>query len=258
MADIGGREERQRRIHDLLAANGRMAVEALARRLRVTTMTIRRDLAQMEAAGLLLRVHGGCVLQTALVRELSYSEKAVQRRAEKLAIARAAVRFFAPGSSIYLDTGTTAAAIAQALPAGLSLRVFTNNLRAAMDLFGRRDVAVHVYGGALAARSPDLVGPAAVARVLELRTDWAVLGADAVAPATGEVFAADMETAALSDAARRRAARVMVVADSSKLGPEGLAVTARLASGVVLVTDSGCPAALRRRLARTGAEILCA
>jgi DeoR family transcriptional regulator, fructose operon transcriptional repressor len=249
--------KRRQRIHDLLTGNGRLAVEALAGRLGVTPMTVRRDLPAMEQGGLLIRVHGGCVLPGAsFAREASFSRKAAQHVAAKLAIARQVVRLLRPGQSVYMDTGTTCAQVARLLPAGLRLRVLTNNLRVAMDLFGRPDVEVHVFGGQLAPASPDLVGASAAARAMEFRVDVAVVGADAVDSATGEFGSADLATAALSRAAQRQAGRTIVAADASKVGLACRAITGRLAAGVTLVTDAGVPTAQRRALARTGARFV--
>ena len=249
--------QRRRRIHDLLAANGRRSVEELAAQLRVTAMTIRRDLDVLERDGLLLRVHGGCVPRTgSFVRELPFAEKAGQQVAEKQAIAQQVVGLLRPGESVYLDTGTTCAHVARRLPSERKLRVFTNNLRVAMDLCGRRDIEVHVFGGQLAASSPDLLGTAAAVCAMQCRVDVAVVGADAVDPATAEFGAADLETAALSRAVQRQAGRVIVVADNSKFGRICRAVSGRLAEGVTLVTDAGVPPAQRRALAKTGARIV--
>lgn len=253
----GNGQSRQRKIHALLAGGVRVSVEAAARRLGVTTMTIRRDLDAMEKAGLVMRVHGGCVRRPAgFAHEQPFAEKAGLREAEKRAIARAAAAFFQPGESVYLDTGTTAAQVAACLPAGMNLRVFTNNLQAAMILFGRTDITLHVFGGDLASTSPDLTGETAIANVANFRTDWAVTGADAVSPATGEVFAADTRTAALSRLAQKQAARTMVVADSSKLGRCSLAVSGRLGKRAILITDDAVDAQTRRALVATGAKLI--
>lgn len=249
--------DRRRRIHDLLAGNGRLGVGTLAARLGVADMTIRRDLEALERDGLLLRVHGGCVLPgSSPARERSFSEKAGQHVPQKQAIARQVARLLRTGASVYLDTGTTCAHVARLLPAESGLRVVTNNLRAAMDLCGRRGVELHVCGGRLAPASPDLIGAAAVARLLEERVDVAVVGADAVDPATAEFGAADAETATLSRAAVRQAGRVIVAADSSKLGHTCRAISGRLTRGVTLVTDAGASPAQRRALAKTGAQIV--
>lgn len=77
---------------------------------------------------------------------------------EKSGIAREAVSLLHPGASLFIDTGTTALHFARALPKTLDLRIFTNNLRVAMDLFSREGFEVNVFGGTLAQNSPDLVG----------------------------------------------------------------------------------------------------
>ncbi len=249
--------DRRQRIQALLNGSGRLSVHDLARRLGVTTMTIRRDLQAMEEQGLLVRTHGGCVQPgSPLVRELSFSEKAACNVEAKQAIAREIVRRLRPGESVYLDTGTTCAQIARMLPAGQRIRVVTNNLRVAMDLFGRPGMDLQVFGGQLAPASPDLVGATAAARAMEFRFDTAILGADALDPATAEFGAADMDTAALSRAARQQARRIIVAADASKIGRTCPSITGRLGRNLTLVTDSRVPVAQRRALARTGASIV--
>ena len=54
-------EERQQQIAGLVAASGRASVTDLAERFRITTETVRRDLAALESAGSVRRVHGGAV-----------------------------------------------------------------------------------------------------------------------------------------------------------------------------------------------------
>ncbi len=250
--------ERQEQIRGLLAAQGRLNVAQLAGQLAVAAMTIRRDLAAMERAGLLTRTHGGCVLQSPFVSELSFPEKQQLRHEQKTAIAGAAVQRLRRGESIYLDTGTTALQVARALPPHLALKVFTNNLRIAMELFGRAGVEVTVYGGLLAPRNPDLAGEIALAQIQQYRLDVAIVGGDALDVGRGEFYAADSHTASLSRASQKQADRVIVVMDSSKFGKRGLAVAGRLGPGVTLVTDDEVGARDRAALRRTGAAVVCA
>jgi len=251
------KKQRQERIRDRLAASGRLSALALARQLRVTPMTIRRDLAAMEKAGLLTRTHGGCVLQSPFVAELSFPEKQRRRQAHKAAIAREVVRRMRPGDAVYVDTGTTALQVARALPSDLGVKVFTNNLRIAMELFGRAGVDVVVYGGALAARNPDLVGGSALEQIRLRRLDMAVVGGDALDAAKGEFHSADEGTALLSRAAQRQAERIVVAMDSSKIGKRGLAVVGRLKPGTVLITDDEIGKADRAAIRATGASLIC-
>lgn len=250
--------ERQERIRSLLAEQGRLAVGELARRLQVTAMTIRRDLSALETAGVLTRTHGGCVWQSPFVTESSFAAKLRLHLPQKAAIARAAARTLKAGQAVYLDTGTTALHVARALPPDMDLRVFTNNLRVALELQGRRRIRVFVYGGMLGGISPDLAGEYALAQLPQFRLDVAVVGGDALDLERGEFYGADLETAVMSRAAQRQASHVLLVMDSSKLGKRGLAVAGRLQQGITLVTDDGLRTADRAAVRATGAGLVSA
>ncbi len=252
------RTQRQETIRNLLARQGRLSVEQLSPELGVTTMTIRRDLACMEKAGVLTRTHGGCVLQSPFVRETPFSEKDQRHRRQKLAIAREAARGLKAGSSVYLDTGTTAVQVARVLPTDLDIRVFTNNLRVAMELFGRQGVEVTVYGGALATHSPDLIGELALSNIGNMRVDVAIVGADALDIQRGEFYSADLGTAMLCRAIQRQAESTVVVMDSSKLGKRSHALAGRLTESVTLITDRDIDAKDAASLRRGEAKLILA
>ncbi len=248
--------ERHEKIQDLLVSRGRVSVDELATSLSVTPMTIRRDLSTLEQSGVLTRTHGGCVLRSPYVQELSLPEKEGQHPSQKFAIAQAAVRLLTPGASVYLDTGTTSLQVARAIPASLHLRVFTNNLLVAMELFTREKVEVVMYGGQLAQRNPDLIGEFALAQLHNFRLDVALIGADAVDVERGEFYAAEPGTAALSRAAQAQADHCLLLVDSSKFGKRGHAVVGRIARGLSIVTDAALDPMHVRRLEADGADVI--
>lgn len=219
-------------------------------------MTVRRDLAAMEEQGVLMRTHGGCTLQSPMVRDLSFSEKDALRARQKAAIAREAVRLIKPGQSLFIDTGTTVLHFVRALPENYNLQIFTNNLRVAMDLFSRPGFEVNVFGGRLASISPDLVGDVALTRAGEYQLDVAIMGTDAIDPVRGETYAADIPTANLDRMVQRQANRVVILGDSSKMGKRSLALVARLQQGIILITDDGASPRDLALLRKTGAEIV--
>ena len=253
---MSARNKRHDAILELLARRGRLNVEELAPELKVTAMTIRRDLAALERAGVLTRTHGGCVLQSPFVRELPFSQKDQQHRPQKYAIASAAAGMLKSGDRVYLDTGTTAVHVARVLPTDFELCVFTNNLRVAMELFGRAGIEVVVYGGSLGSQSPDLTGEVALSRINEFRIDVAIMGADALDVARGEYYSADTGTATLSRQARRQAERTLLLIDSSKFGKHSLAVAGRLEEEVTLITDDRISPQDRQILENTAAELI--
>ena len=102
-------EERHEAIAGLVRSNGRISVSEVASTFGVTTETVRRDLAQLERAGLLRRVHGGAVPTSALaLAEQALEARDVAHAAQKDRIARAALELLpAVGGTVLLDAGTT-------------------------------------------------------------------------------------------------------------------------------------------------------
>jgi DeoR/GlpR family transcriptional regulator of sugar metabolism len=248
--------QRQEKIRQMLAARGRLEVGEISRHMKVVEMTVRRDLEAMEKSGLLTRTHGGCVLHSPFVSELSFPEKAQLRQTQKTAIAREVAKLFKQGDTIYLDTGTTALQVARALPSNLDLHVFTNNLRVAMELFGRAGVEVTVYGGMLAKKNPDLLSEIAITQVDQYLLDIAIIGGDAFDARRGEFYGADAASAALSRAAQRQAERLIVALDSSKIGKRSIALAGRLENGMTLVTDDEVSPEDRIALRKTNATLI--
>src|SRR5919107_4333647 len=118
-------EERQHALAQLIGQRGRMSVTAAAEQFGVTTETVRRDLAVLEQAGLLRRVHGGAVpISSVALVELALGERMQQLTEQKARIGKAALDFL-PGTnrSCILDGGTTTAALAEVLPTDRQLLV---------------------------------------------------------------------------------------------------------------------------------------
>ena len=129
-------EERQQAIATLVMSRGRASVAELAQTYDVTTETVRRDLAVLDKAGVLRRVHGGAVpARTLHLVESGVGERDTTRSEQKDAIAAAAVEFFPlSGASVLLDAGTTTARIAAQLPTDRELTVVTNSVPIAARL----------------------------------------------------------------------------------------------------------------------------
>lgn len=250
---------RRKEIMELLLDRGRLSVDELIRHFQVTGMTIRRDLDTLEQEGYLARTHGGCIPRTPHVSETPFREKELQQNEEKQVIARAAVLRIPDGVSLYLDTGTTCVKVARLLRTHRrNLRVFTNNLPAALELFAAESIETVVPGGTLGHRSPDLTGSYGTDRLADWRFDLAVVGADALDAELGELYSAEGPTAALSQQAQERAVRTLACIDSSKFGKRATAVSGRLEAGVTLFTDAKAPPAALRHAERHGAEVFTA
>src|SRR4029453_12957390 len=116
------RTARQRDILETLQQARQVDVTELAERFGVSGMTIRRDLAELDEAGQLQRVHGGAIIR----RAPAYGSRAAARGSEKAAIARAVAPLVDPGAAIGIDTGTTCHGVAAELARRSDLTVVTN------------------------------------------------------------------------------------------------------------------------------------
>jgi len=259
-------EERQVMIADLVTQKSRVTVSELAERFSITAETVRRDLATLELARKLRRVHGGAVALNKLsMSEPSLMERQTQRQTEKSRIAAAALALI-PASrtgSIILDAGTTTERLAELLvgwrPASLGeqLLVITNAVPIAFRLSGYPHIQLHLLGGRVRGLTSAAVGPTTAAQLEELRPDIAFVGANGVDARFGLSTPDSLEAAAKS-AIVRSARRVVALVDSSKLGVETLVRFAALGEIDTLVTDAVPSEELAAALSAADVEVVVA
>jgi DeoR family fructose operon transcriptional repressor len=238
---------------------GRLAVAAVAEQFGVTTETVRRDLALLERAGMLRRVHGGAVQAGALTLvEPGLGERHDTRTEAKRKIAAAALDLLpAADGSVILDGGSTTAALADLLPADRALYVATNSVPIASRLSVSPGVTLHVLGGRVRGVTQTAVGDATVRAMQDLRVDVVFLGTNGVSPVHG-FSTPDEAEAATKRGMVRAAQRVIVLADSTKLGREHLMRFAAVEDVDVLVTDGEADPGLVAELETMGIEVLVA
>jgi len=249
-------DERRRRICELLRAEGRVTVEALATRFGTSQVTIRADLSALESAGTLIRTHGGALLPAVEEADEPLGVKQLQHHAQKVRIAQAAVALIRDGETLILDSGTTTAEIARALrKANLkSINVITNALNVAALLMDAEAVRLIVPGGILRRESNSLTGPMAEAALANLQADRLYLGADGLDPEIG-VMTPHLQEAELNAKMIRIARQVVVVADSSKLIRRNISLIAKVEQIHMLITDSAAPEAAVEEFRRRGVEV---
>ena len=251
--------ERHAAIAALVASQGRAAVSEIAATFGVTTETVRRDLAQLERAGLLRRVHGGAVPTAALVgAEAGLADRDTRSGPQKDRIARAALELLPPtGGSLLLDAGTTTSRLAQLLPTDRQLLVVTSAVPIAARLAGVAGVALHVLGGSVRGTTQAAVGADTVRALGDLRADVAFLGTNGLQLGHG-LSTPNADEAAVKRAMVAAGRQVVVLADASKLGHEHLHRFATLEDVDVLVTDDAVAPDAVRALEAAGVDVVVA
>ncbi|WP_205739778.1 DeoR/GlpR family DNA-binding transcription regulator [Georgenia sp. SYP-B2076] len=247
--------QRQEYVLGRVASTGGVRVAEVVDALGVSEMTVRRDITDLVARGLVDRVHGGAVAAAGAAQEPLFQAKAGRRTAEKAAIGALAAAHIRPGDSAALSGGTTALAVARALvelPHLGTLTVITNSLPAAQVLHEAaerargqsRPAPTTILTGGERTRSDALVGPVAVDVLRTVRVEWAFLGAHGFDPEIG-LMTPNLSEAATNAAMVASARTPVAVIDSSKWGVLGLRAFCPLQEIAVLVTDREPDAATR-------------
>jgi DeoR family transcriptional regulator of aga operon len=232
------REDRLGIILQQLNETGSVGVEELSRLLNLSQASIRRDLHLLEQQQLLTRTHGGAVASGVLY-ELPMRYRGGQRYEAKRAIAlQVAALLPAEVGSLGINGGSTTTEVARAIASRPGLRVVTSALNIASELAVRANIELVVCGGSVRNESYELVGPLAEMTLANVNVEVAIVGVDGVDGVAGFTTHHEVE-AHTNRALLRSAERVIVVADSSKIGKRGFAKITDIASATDLVTDSG-------------------
>ena len=243
-----------------VAETGQVTVSALAERFAVSIDTIRRDLDQLSADGVLVRTYGGAVsLSTVSRADRAVDVRLNMQEREKEKIGALAASLVADGSTIMINGGTTTLAVARNLLQHRDLTVATNNLLVPPALPPSAVREVYVFGGAVRTVTLATIGPVSF-RVtggsdLDISCDLALIGVGAISPVAGYTTS-NLAEAAMMREMISRAARVAIVADSSKFGRRLFAQVSELGGADYLVTDSTPPPDLLEALADNEVELI--
>ena len=164
------KKERQEAILSTLAAKQFCSITELAQQLFVAPITVRRDLTEMEAAGLLKRCHGGASVVDFANREVPYELRSRENASAKARIAKKAVQQIHHGDTVFLDASTTVAHMADYIDSQLELTIITNSIRVLEKLRGK-GIRCYLTGGMLLENSSALVGRIAEDTVASLYAD---------------------------------------------------------------------------------------
>ena len=237
-------------------SEGRVTVDELAQHFGVTAQTIRRDLAELDDAGKLERVHGGAILRSGTVN-IGYQERAALHAEEKRAIGRACASQIPEGASIFLAIGTTTEAVARELRRHGGLMVVTNNMNVANILAENPQCQVIVTGGTLRRSDGGLTGPLTEAAIRQFKVDIAVIGCSAL-DGEGDMLDYDIHEVGVSRALIAQARKAWLVTDQSKLSRTAPARIDSLAVLDSVFTDQPLPPPLIARCAQWQTRVVTA
>lgn len=243
---------RLRRIRELLQAQEFVDLQTLCEELGTSESSVRRDLAELERAGVGKRVHGGVLAAEPQSEAFDFGRLSLLATDEKRRIGELAATLVDDGQTVILDGGSTTAAVARAL-ASRRLHVITNSLPIAQAFWDSRTAEVTLTGGFLYPGLGVLLGSFCEEMLAGVSADLAIMGV------AGVTSAGLSNNNTLIVGAEKRmiaaARKVMIVADHSKFGRPAMVSLATLDEVDVFVSDGALAPAHRRLLRQHDIEL---
>ncbi len=226
--------ERKQRILEILRRDGKVLASELSREFRTSEDTIRRDLRNLAAAGMLQRVHGGALPKSPVAT--NYAARQRQSPGAKIAIAKAAAKLARNGQVIFLDGGTTTLQVVHHLPQNLHATIVTNSAPHAIALAEHPSVDIILIGGKFLKEGLITVGMEMFESFSHINADLCFLGVCSLHREIG-ITVPDMEEAHRKRAMISGAAEVVALAAAEKLETASPFVVAPLKELTYLVTE---------------------
>ncbi len=226
-------QKRKQFILKKITETGEASISQLAAEMGISAITIRRDLNQLAADGLLYRTHGGAMPVNALETPHQFVNKAAVNPVAKDKICRRAAADIHDGDIVFMDCGSTVFRLCQFIR-NKKIKVITNSLPVVYELQNSR-VSLNLVGGEFDAERQAIHGKMAEAHIRKYRANKAFLGVDGIS-ARG-LFANSEKEAAVTLALAAQSAATYLLCDASKIGRESYLKFASLHLVHTLITD---------------------
>ena len=252
-----GINERQMKILTRLNENGFVRVQNLCEKFDVSSVTIRKDLSFLEQKGLLFRTHGGASKQSLYAFERNIGEKEAIQVDQKKIIAEKSLQFINNRDYIILGSGTSVLYLARLLEGFEKLTVVTSSLFVSVELCNHPNITTIQLGGNVRKSSNSVIGSTAEQMVRDYSCNKVFLGVDGIDLNFGLTTSNALE-AQLNKAMIKASEKVIVLADSSKIGKRSFGKIADIQEVDVLVTDADIQKSDQKALEELGIEVVIA
>ena len=249
------KEERQSIILELLIQHNSILVTDLATHLNVSSVTIRKDLTDLEREKKLYRNHGKAILIDPYIdnRNVSEKEKLYVEEKRRL-IGMKAASLITPKDSILIASGTTMHALARSIVPADELTVITASMEVSNILASEKNIYIIQLGGILRHSSLSVVGKYAENILADFSCSKLFIGVDGIDLDFG-ITTTNMMEASLNRVMMQTAQKTIVLADSSKFGRRGFSKIADMEDVDHIITDSRIPPSTALRLEEMGIEV---
>ena len=249
--------DRHQFILNKLREKGRVSIPQLIEEMKVSGVTVRKDLKLLEEKKLLFRTRGGGSMNNPYAVERPINEKEFIRSEEKKKIAKAALSLIGHNDSIIIGSGTTVFELARHRNPERKLIVITPAIKVSLELCNRPNVEILQLGGMIHQSSSSSAGSFAEKILDDLSCGVLFLGVDGIDLEHGLTITNIVE-ASLHQKMMQMAHTVVILADSSKFDRRGIARIGSLDQADYIITDSAVPASTLSKIEKTGVRVIIA
>jgi DeoR/GlpR family transcriptional regulator of sugar metabolism len=246
-------DERREEIADYIIKRGQVRIDDLVEHFGVSRMTIHRHIDRLAHQGVLRKLHGAVSVQPSGLYESAFRYRVTVNRAEKDALAEAALDYVEPGQVVLLDDSTTASAVAPLLADCAPLTVMTNSVSAARHLVDMDEIDLICLGGQYQCTYDAYIGVVCEHAVNQLRANVLICSASAISGTTA--FIQDQNVVRVKQAMMAASARRILLVDHTKFGKIALHVLGDLTGFDAVLTTSGIDEAVARQLEEAGVKL---
>ncbi len=246
-------QNRKRLILELVEQQESVDVRELATHVQTSEMTIRRDLTQLAAEGLLYRTRGGAIRVDLATQPFRFEHKAASRAEQKDHICQLAAQEIQEGETIFLDCGSTIFRICPYIR-HKRIQVITNSLPLVAELMNS-SVRINLVGGEIDTQRQAVHGLMAGQHIRQYRADRAFIGVDGISMANGLSANSEKEASTAVNMAQQ-ARHVYLLCDSSKFEQDKYLHFAPLTLAQTLITDQDAPIDLVTGYRKGGIQVI--
>ncbi len=249
--------ERHQLILHKLKDQGQVDIQELCDSMKVSGVTIRKDLKLLEDKHLLFRTRGGASVNNPYTAERPINEKEFINAEEKQKIAKAAVELIAQNDSIMIGSGTTVFELSRCLYPTKHLTVITPAVKVTLELCNRPNVEVLQLGGLIRPNSSSVAGSYAESILAGISCSVLFLGADGIDLDFGFSIT-NLAEASLNQKMIETAQVIAILADSTKFGRRGLGKVCNIDQVQYIITDDKVRSDIVKKLEERGIKVIIA
>jgi len=252
--------ERKALIVDILEKRNAVSVAELAKMLKFSNETVRRDLRELEQDGMIRRTHGGAVFEQPnnAASEHSFNVREIQHYAEKALICKKAAQYVQDGDTIFVDNSSTTISLLKNINPNYQITVVTYSIRQLFEstTLNSQNMTIISLGGVFRAKNYSLAGSLSVDSARIFRPSKAFISCRAIEAtglSDGSIYEVETKRALIATARE-----VIVLADSSKFEETGTVYLAALNTATRVITDDKVGQDTIRMLEMAGVEVVIA